>query len=358
MNKNPARSIVVRVILIFAAISLITLADSGNAQSTVDPKLEDYLKAEQWRFQPFEPNYGLWQWTEDDDQALEAHYSFKYLFTAPDCTDKHRSKKKTIKQCIDGYWNRWDVFIAYTGEFDFYMQTRDSSPIVNRINNPTIHARRYMGEMDGGRFSTLRYLDLAFQHLSNGQTFDAETMENGAFVAQTAFLTDPNSAFFDSVSRSANFISVEARFRLGNHRNKKNPITGRCLGTKGCYDLWLRLIPWYVTDDNIVTWGPGAGRRDRIADYDRLRIIFAYNREFPKERDKSGLRALEYSLAWRIGDDLFKTDSFDFSIFLPWQIGSRRWSLPFYAQYHYGPMNNLSNYTRKQSSFGIGLRFN
>ena len=71
-----------RTILIFAAISLITLADPSYAQ----PKLEDYLKAEQWRFQPFEPNYGIWQWTEDDEQALEAHYSFKYLFTAPDCS--------------------------------------------------------------------------------------------------------------------------------------------------------------------------------------------------------------------------------------------------------------------------------
>lgn len=210
-----------RAILMFAAINLIALADPGNAQSTGDPKLEDYLKAEQWRFQPFEPNYGIWQRTEDDDQALEAHYSFKYLFTAPDCTDKHRSKKETMKQCIEGYWNRWDAFIAYTGEFDFYMKTRDSSPVVNRINNPTIHARRYMGEKNGGRFSTLGYLDFAFQHLSNGQTFDAEAMGNGVFVTQTEFLIDPNSPFFDSVSRSVNFISVEARFRLGNDRNKK-----------------------------------------------------------------------------------------------------------------------------------------
>ena len=346
-----------RAIVMFAAINLITLADSCNAQSTVDPKLEDYLKAEQWRFQPFEPNYGIWQWTEDDDQALEARYSFKYLFTAPDCTDKHRPKNETAKQCIEGYWNRWDVFMAYTGEFDFYMKTRDSSPVVNRINNPTIHARRYMGEENGGRFSTLGYLDFAFQHLSNGQTFEAEAMENGVFVTQTEFLGNPNSPFSDSISRSVNFVSVEAKFRIGDDHKNKNPITGRCLGTRGCYDLWLRLIPWYVTDDNPVTWGPDAGQRDHYADYDRLRVIFAYNREFTKERDKSGLRALEYSLTWRIGDDLLKTDSIEFNIFLPWQIGSLRWSLPFYAQYHYGPLNNLSNYTRSENSFGIGLRF-
>ncbi len=347
-----------RALLLFVATNLIAFAGPGNAQGTVDPELKDYLNTEQWRFQPFESNYGIWQWTEDDDEALEAHFSFKYLFTAPDCTKKHRSKNQTKKQCMEGYWNRWEAFVAYTGEFDFYMQTRDSSPVVNRLNNPTIHVRRYMGEQTGGRFPTLGYVDLAFEHLSNGQTTDALAMDNGAFVTQTEFLNDANSPFFDSISRSVNFVSVEAAFRLGPRREQRDPVTGRCVAKRGCYDLWLRLIPWYVTDDNPVTWGPDGGLRDRIADYDRLRIAFAYNREFFEERDKSGISGLEFRLTWKIGDDMLKTDSFEFDVSLPWQIGSLRWSLPIYAQYHYGPMNNLSDYSRHENSFGIGLRFN
>jgi len=336
-------------------IGIAFYAGSALGQS-VDPELEKYLDMKQPRFKAYEPNYGIWQWTEDDEEALEAHYSFRYLFTGPDCTDENRSRKQDKKECMENYWNRWEWYLSYTGEFDFYMTTRDSSPVVNRISNPAVHSRWYFGLEDSEFIASLKYVDVAFQHLSNGQTFEADTMENGLLVTQTEYMNDPNGPFFDTISRSVNFVSVEASFRLGKTFREVDPITGRCKGKTGCFDLWVRLIPWYLDDDNPVTWGPDAGRNS-IADYDRLRFILSNYREFKKQRNISGLTGWRWDVVWRIGDDLLKTDSLEISAYLPYQFGRLQWSLPFYIQFHHGPMNNLSEFTRKENSIGVGLRF-
>jgi hypothetical protein len=55
---------------------------------------------------------------------------------------------------------------------------------------------------------------------------------------------------------------------------------------------------------------------------------------------------------WRVGDKGLRTDSFDLS----WQAPTT-WRIPFFARAHRGPMNTLSNYTQRQDSVGVGLRF-
>jgi hypothetical protein len=57
---------------------------------------------------------------------------------------------------------------------------------------------------------------------------------------------------------------------------------------------------------------------------------------------------------WTVGDKGFKTDSLD----LAWQwTEGKNWGLPLYVRYHVGPLNTLSNYTQRQDSIGVGVRF-
>jgi outer membrane phospholipase A len=53
-----------------------------------------------------------------------------------------------------------------------------------------------------------------------------------------------------------------------------------------------------------------------------------------------------------VGDKGFKTDS----LTLGWHLSANN-VIPFYVRAHFGPMNTLSNYTERQNSIGIGVRF-
>lgn len=289
------------------------------------------------RFQPYEPNYVIGQGTEGDDGALEAHYSFKYLFTRPESTDNTSGG---------------DFYFKFTGEFDFYMGTRESGPVINRQSNPAFHYRRYTKDKPIWGIAVLKYFDIGLQHFSNGQATDADRgCDSGTCDTQLIFDRNPNDRFFDSISRGVNYVSVETSFRLGkNRKNKKS--SGRCDGSAHCYDLWVRVIPWYITDDNLVTWGPDVNTR-HVAEFERVRVILSHRYSFCKPR--ANFSEIEATLKWTLGDDFVGGDSAELGIFLPWQRG--RVKIPLYLQIHDGPLNNLSDYTRSRSSFGLGLRF-
>lgn len=327
------------------------------AQAEADSRLEQYLEAEISQFQPYEPNYAIWQFTEEDNDALEAHYSFKYLFTRNDCSDDSLRPLETKRSCIDRYRNRWEVFLKFTGEFDFYFGSRESGPVINRTSNPGLHYRKYTNSLSISDSAKLVYWDLGIQHFSNGQVVDAELRRDGQFRSQFFYDIDPFSPYFDTISRGVDFLSIESRFRLGPGAGDSDPITSRCSGGSGCFDFWVRLLPYYINDDNPVTWGPDAGLRREVADFERFRFVLSRYRTYrSKNAGGFGIRASELSITWHIGDDGLDTDSFDVGLFLPIQIG-RRFEIPLFFEYHSGPLNNLSNYSTNQDSFGIGLRF-
>ena len=115
--------------ILIACISVFCLGGRAIAQTTtgVAPSAADsnsstaYFGASE-RFKSYEPNYGIWRFIEgdEDDDALTAHYSFRYDFRGGPGVN---------------------LYLAYTGEFDFYMGTRESAPVINRLNNPAIHLR-------------------------------------------------------------------------------------------------------------------------------------------------------------------------------------------------------------------------
>lgn len=259
-------------------------------------------------------------WAGADERALRVQYSFKY--TVRGCPPKAQPKAQGFAPAADPESS--EVFIAYTGQFDFYMGTRPSGPVVNRISNPGIHWRLPLNAL-GMKLESKTAVVLSVEHRSDGQVFEP-TQGTGPEVAQRAY-DRQDRALFDTISRGSNFVGlqVQAEQFFGSQR----------LDFSGT----LRA---YLSQDSAVTWGPLRNSGMRIADYDRLWL-------------RAGTNVGQFGyweLAWRMGDRGLKTDSLD----LGWQAPDG-WGIPLYARLHRGPMNTLSNYTQRQDSVGIGLRF-
>lgn len=308
-----------------------------------------------------EPIYAVHQWTEGDENSLRLHYSFRYTLFVPDCLAAYgaatlneqrlaapastaskedreyaraerRSAAEAALACLRRFDERDEWYVMYTGEFDFYMGTRPSGPVVNRISNPGMHYRRYYKRPDDASWG-LAWWDLGIEHRSDGQTTNphALTHEN-QFRTQVAFENNDH-AYLDSVSQDTNFVAIEAEHYIGKH-----------------LDLRTRLKAFYFDNDTAITWGPLANEDIEMADYDRLRLLASVRigPERPSPADE--MRLL---LEWTVGDKGLKTDSFNLGFYLPLRPGNFR--IPLFFRAHYGPLHTLSDFAREQNSVGIGL---
>jgi hypothetical protein len=259
------------------------------------------------RFRAFGDNLALVNqmknnhWSGDDDRALRARYGFRYdLSGRPPM----------------------ELFFSYTGSFDFYWwlhNTRDSGPVINRLSNPALHLRYH--ENDGGGW----FAGASVEHESNGQVQDVDAPQ-GAAQARAAY-AGRDRAFFDTVSRGADFLAIEGHVDDGR------------FGLPLALDLKARV---YLDQDYRVTWGPLARSNVRLSDYNR--IAMKVEKAFPFGTVEA---------TWTVGDRGVGASSQDLAYQLP--DGCNR--LPVVLWYHHGPLNTLSNYTQRQDSWGIGLRF-
>lgn len=278
------------------------------------------------RLAPYEPNYVIWQDTDNDDQALEVHFSFRYMFTRPHCMKGHdflyEYSSEETKECIQDYSDRWEFFFAYTGEFDFYMGTRDSGPVINRISNPGFHYRKYISG------STFKWLNLSAEHRSNGQVTEIDERDGATLKTQIAY-NNEDYEYFDGLSRGSNYAKLETKISVSDTA-----------------DFYIAL-KHYASQNTKVNWGAEADNNPSISDYDRVRFIWT---DSWLVRGKK----METSFEWLVGDEGLDTDSFDFGFAYP--IKYKKLGIPFYVRYHAGPMNTLSNYTLDQDSIGIGIK--
>ena len=259
------------------------------------------------RFRPFGDNFVLVNqmknngWAGTDERALRVQYGLRY-----------------------DLWGRppAEVFFSYTGSFDFYWwlhETRYSGPVINRLSNPALHVRYHEGA-GGGWFA-----GASLEHESNGQVQDVDGQQ-GASQAQAAYAAG-NRAFFDSVSRGADFVAVEGHVDDGR------------FGLPLAIDVKARV---YLDQDYNITWGPLSRLGTKLSDYNRLSLTF-----------EKALPIGTIEAVVHLGDRGLSTSSQD----LVYQVPDACNRLPVVLWYHHGPMNTLSNYTQRQDSWGIGLRF-
>jgi len=288
-------------------LSLALCGPAARSAPTLDTASQDFDS--RTRFQSYEDNYALfghWMrnpgWTGNDERAMRAQYSFRYVLVGR---------------------SAWDLALSYTGEFDFYMNTRPSGPVINRLSNPALRARyvprRARTEQGVGS------VELSYEHESDGQTTEVAGGRE-AELAQDAY-NRGDRAYFDEISRGSDFVSVGLDLPEGS--------TGLPVSVRA-------KLRWYTHQDSAVTWGPLAGRGERLADYHRLRVRIG-------KQTRLGL----IDGQWTLGDGGLRTDSFE----IGWQPAPSWNLLPLYVRYHRGPLNTLSNYSQRQDSIGIGLRF-
>jgi len=263
------------------------------------------------RFVPYGMSYALFQNTNYDDHALEANFSFRYIFD-----DSRIGKSKdTVKD-----WKSFSqFFFSYTGEFDFYYNKdekpyRESEPVINRLNNFGFHYTRFYPNNK----SSLNYGEISVEHRSNGQSDNAETID-----AEVKYDNEEYQAF-DTLSRGANYVTI----KTGHRANKGFT-----------YQAGFKI---YLSQSADVTWGPLADKKPDFEDYDRLRLSASY-----------AFSRVTLTGQYTVGDIRSKGDSVDFIVVFPFN----RWGfeLPIIFKVHEGPMENLSNYTQRTTSYGIGL---
>jgi hypothetical protein len=264
-------------------------------------------------------------WAANDERALRAQYSFKYAVMG--CPLRPQGSNLHSLQLAGR--NDAEVFLSYTGQFDFYMGTRPSGPVINRISNPGLHWRVAPKWLPKG-LSDVTSWELSLEHRSDGQVFEPTTPQ-GSEIANRAYRLQ-DRALFDTISRGANYLGVQALWVP----------TGDLAG----FDLRAK-ARLYLTRDSNITWGPLANQGVTIAGYDLLELKGGW--------DAGRVGRLEAT--WRVGNRGLRGDSLDFSWEVSPQVMPAKLQLPLYVRMHVGPMNTLSNYTQRQDSLGIGLRF-
>lgn len=278
------------------------------------------------RFQPYKMNYAIYQFTSSDEDAIEVQYSLKY-----NLIDLEKDKVTH------------NVYLSYTGKFDFYMGTRDSGPVINRTSNPAAHYRYGERVNDNNKY----WLDVGIEHRSNGQVTDANAKDNnptsptyGQYLAQIEY-DKGNHQYFDGISRGANYVSITPAW------------TYRKIDDGFYYDRDKLEIETkiYFSNDSNITWGPYTGSDRRFSDYDLVRILYSHTQTF----DFVHLRDATIGFEYVFGKKGFDTDSIDVFLVVPWYSKTREWKIPVIVKSHFGPMDRLSNYTQSMRSVGVGL---
>ena len=288
---------------LLCSILMLPLATTAQACKT-KPRLST--------FEP-NPNYAIWQGTDNDDNAIEVHYSLRYTLTHPYCIEDESTQD---------YAARWELYFSYAGQFDYYI-TRDSGPVINRVSNPAIHYRKYYPD------TFFEWLDISIEHRSNGQVTEIDERDGAQLKTQIAY-HNGDYAYFDGLSRGANYFKLMALFDLDNNAK-----------------LWTS-VKFYSDDDSEVNWGPGVLTKPSIRDYDRVKLT--YRKRWGEEENEK-----EFTFEWRFGEEGLDTDSYDIAIMVPFELWDL--NLPLYLRIHTGPMNTLSNYTEELDSIALGLKF-
>lgn len=292
--------------------------EAANPAGPVVSETKPVISSWYQRFQPHELNYAIWQTSQSDEQAAEVQYSFKYKIYDHDKKD----------------FDSQDFYLSYTGKFDFYMNTRDSGPVINRTSNPAVHHRIYF------RNDRL-WIDTSLEHRSDGQVTDAKKKDDsGQYLTQTEY-KQGHHQYFDGISRGANYLSVTPGMKYGEgvHPNQT--------GYGGEIEVQAKFF--YFDEESEMTWGKYAGTGTGFSNFDLFRIKAAHTQPFKFWFFRDVTVGTEYL----IGKNGFATDSVDLYLIL--RLAPGDFNIPLMVKAHFGPMERLSNYTQPINTIGGGL---
>jgi hypothetical protein len=278
----------------------------------------------------YEPNRIGWRFDEDDvdEGYLDATVSLKYPFLH----DGYYSNKP-----FDG-----GLYLAFTGRFSQYIESRESSPVVSKRFNPKLFWRYWLGDDS-------RYIDLGLAHESNGQNINSG--EAYLRAREDLILEGQNPDFArDYISRGWDYLSLDWKHAFDYSHGK--------LDTYLNLKYFLDDGPFQGEPEEYNDWeGDGVNRRK---EYDGIDLLAKY--EFGKSfclggdaaRTADGFRldvclkkiSWEYTTGY---DGMFDNDTnrLEFTVDL--------WSFPLMFWGQTGYNSDLVDYYRQVDSWGITL---
>jgi len=260
-----------------------------------------------------EPSYfALAQDGNDSKSHIEFYLSIKYplLTTLIEKSLGERSR----------------LYFNYNGKYDFYVFSRDSSPIISRRQNPGV---MYEYSRPPTAHIHLQSIKTGYFHESNGQTIDT----------REEYLATEYAS--DYVSRGWDYIPLELKFAVS---EKRHGIFGNFyLDLQGRYFLDKQMFRHDREDE--IFWEPVADQ-PQIDDYDGVRTTL------------STVFLLPYLEAQEIKfSAIFRSGYKDFNLSQRYEATFRLFDLPLYVYYFRGYGVELSTYHEKGTTYGIGFEF-
>jgi outer membrane phospholipase A len=212
-----------------------------------------------------------------------------------------------------------DLYFNYNGKYDFYLESRPSSPVISRRQNPGAMFTYNLEKQTYG----LASIKTGYFHESNGQTIDTATE-----YATTEYAED-------FVSRGWDYIPLELRFSF------PEQLEGFTFYFKGRYFLPKQIfshdkedtIFWDLTDDS------------KISDYDGLTLVLRKTVPINKY-----LKDLKLTAVYRTGYT-------DFNLTQRYEATFSTLDLPVYIFYQSGYGIEISTYQERGYTWGIGVEF-
>ncbi len=251
-----------------------------------------------------------------DENDLENHVEFYLSIKYPLLTG-------TIESWLG---ERSRLYFNYNGKYDFYVFSRDSSPIISRRQNPGLmyeYLRPPVSHFHLQSFKT------GYFHESNGQTVD--TIEE--------YRTLDNAA--DYVSRGWDYIPLTLNFAVS--QNRHGFFGNLYAAFEGRYFLDHQLFRHDREDE--IFWEPVA-EQPRIEDYDGIRTKLSTVLVLPYIK----AREIKFCATLRSG-------SREFNLSQRYEATFRLFDLPLYVYYFRGYGIELATYHEKGVTYGIGVEF-
>ncbi|MDX2370477.1 MAG: phospholipase A [Colwellia sp.] len=298
----------------------------------------------QTRFTQHEENYILYDFNGGEfDEHLDAQVSIRYYFSSLAFTDTPPE-------------DDWDysIFFSYTGEFDFFISSRNSGPVENRRFNPGIHTAFRFDKNAG--FMEYR---VSLEHESNGQDVnDNNTLRSQAHNIYQKNISNniTRAKAFDiakeSVSRESNFIGLGGVYRF----NYNDVATIDCDSSPSCFDVHFKFRAKSFSVDNPFFWLEADDVVPDITEYQGTKI--SISNHFGEVNAESGVSKYGASLTYRTGQfnsNIGKRNTFDVSLFYNLKAGNL--NIPLMVTYHKGYLSELYQFEKKTSYAMVGLNF-
>ena len=306
------------VILLAACLPESTYATDTNNQESSTPF---------GRMQSHEPSTLGFSYDNNDVNYMDFKLSFKYPMF-------HKGVVRPPKFSFLPY-----PYLAFTGRFSQYINTRESSPVISKRFNPELFGRYWLSTSTSKRGD---YIDVIYGHESNGQSITTSTSyldKRNNFIAAGE---NPDFAN-DFISRGWDYLAVTWRLKRRNPFSDKSFLTAY-LGLR--YYLSDGLLQG--TQEEYNTWENDPEGKPRKS-VDGIRLKVKYKTHFI---NNSVIKSNKIFLSYTTGyENIFEYNTYR----AEWAVEIK--NVPFMIWAAKGYNSDLADYYRDVTSAGISFEF-